>query len=47
MRRALLLVLLAGCSTEVVFDPEGLLCDEGGLCPDGYACIEGTCRVPC
>ena len=48
MRRVLPLpVLLAGCSTEVVFDPEGLLCDEGGVCPDGYTCVEGTCRVPC
>jgi hypothetical protein len=42
-----LLLLLAGCATEVVFDPEGLLCDAGAVCPDGYACIEGVCRVPC
>ena len=42
-----LALLLAGCSSEVTFNPEGFLCDEGNACPDGYACVEGACRAAC
>jgi hypothetical protein len=42
-----LCLLLAGCSAEVEFNPEGFLCDPGNACPDGYPCVEGACRAAC
>jgi len=47
-RRAwVLCLLLAACSAEVEFNPEGFLCDPGNACPDGYLCVEGACRAAC
>ncbi|MBM4380594.1 MAG: hypothetical protein FJ086_15060 [Deltaproteobacteria bacterium] len=40
-------VLLAGCSADVEFNPEGFLCDPDNACPDGYLCVEGACRAAC
>ncbi len=37
-------VLMTGCDTQVVVDPEGLRCDRGDLCPSGYTCRGGYCR---
>lgn len=41
--RLLVVLLAAGCATNIQVDPQGFRCDPGNVCPTGYQCLSGAC----
>lgn len=42
---ALVVVLVAGCNTNVQVDPTGHRCTDADLCGPGFQCVDFVCRV--